>query len=156
MSFRLLFSCRLHRTGVDSPQMGYRQSYCPREWECKINSGMGQFKLSSTYIPILSDSKTADIPSTASQRQSDEACSKQQAKAQTQGKINFWLWIKWKSLLIEIYQSDEPLQGSSLLDYLFMYRKPGWLWTDFHYFHKYLHNDEFNSGFHMGISLSTM
>ena len=33
-----------------------------------------------------------------------------------------------------------------------MYRKPGWLWTDFHYFHKYLHNDELNSRFHMGIS----
>ena len=32
------------------------------------------------------------------------------------------------------------------------YRKPGWLWTDLHYFHKYLHNDELNSRFHMGIS----
>ena len=32
------------------------------------------------------------------------------------------------------------------------YRKPGWLWTDFHYFHRYIHNDEFNSSFHMGIS----
>ena len=34
-------------------------------------------KLSSTYIPILLDRKTADTPSTASQRQLDEACSKQ-------------------------------------------------------------------------------
>ena len=34
-------------------------------------------RLYSTYIPILSDSKTADTPTTASQRQSDEACSKQ-------------------------------------------------------------------------------
>ena len=31
------------------------------------------------------------------------------------------------------------------------YRKPGWLWTDLHYFHKYLHNDELNSRFHIGI-----
>ena len=31
------------------------------------------------------------------------------------------------------------------------YRKPGWLWTDLHFFHKYLHNDELNSRFHMGI-----
>ena len=31
-------------------------------------------------------------------------------------------------------------------------RKPGWLWTDLHYFHKYLHNDELNLRFHMGIS----
>ena len=28
----------------------------------------------------------------------------------------------------------------------------GWLWTDFHYFHKYLHNDELNSKFHNRIS----
>ena len=35
---------------------------------------------------------------------------------------------------------------------LYTHRKPGWLWTDFHYFHKYLHNDELNSRFHMGIS----
>ena len=42
---------------------------------------MGQFKLSSMYIPILSDCKTGDTPSTVSQRQSDEACSKQEAKA---------------------------------------------------------------------------
>ena len=34
----------------------------------------------------------------------------------------------------------------------FQYRKPGWLWTDLHYFHEYLHNDELNSRFHMGIS----
>ena len=32
------------------------------------------------------------------------------------------------------------------------YCKPWWLWTDFHYFDKYLHNDECNSRFHMGIS----
>ena len=39
-------------------------------------------KLSSMYILIISDHKTADTPSTASQRQSDEACSsKQYAKA---------------------------------------------------------------------------
>ena len=32
------------------------------------------------------------------------------------------------------------------------YRKLGWLWTDLHYFQKYLYNDELNSRFHMGIS----
>ena len=42
-----------------------------------MNRDMGQYKLSSTYIPILSDCKTADTPSTASQRQSEEACRKQ-------------------------------------------------------------------------------
>ena len=42
-----------------------------------MNRDMGQFKLSSMYIPILSDRKTAGTPSAASQRQSDEACSKQ-------------------------------------------------------------------------------
>ena len=42
-----------------------------------MNRDMGQFKLSSTYILILSDRKTADVLYTASQRQSDEACSKQ-------------------------------------------------------------------------------
>ena len=45
--------------------------------ERTMNRDMGQFKLSSTYIPILSDRKTADTPSTASQCQSEEACSKQ-------------------------------------------------------------------------------
>ena len=32
-----------------------------------MNRDMGQFKLSSTYIPILLDSKIADTPSSASQ-----------------------------------------------------------------------------------------
>ena len=45
--------------------------------ERTMNSDIAQFKLSSTYIPILSDRKTAETPPTASQRQSDEACSKQ-------------------------------------------------------------------------------
>ena len=44
-----------------------------RGQERTMNHDMGQFKLSSTYIPILSDLKTADTPSTASQHQSDEA-----------------------------------------------------------------------------------
>ena len=30
--------------------------------------------------------------------------------------------------------------------------KSGRLWTDHHYFHRYLHNDEFNSRFPVGIS----
>ena len=42
-----------------------------------MNRDMGKSKLPPTYIPILSDYKTADTPSTASQRQSDEACRKQ-------------------------------------------------------------------------------
>ena len=44
--------------------------------ERTMNRDMGQFKLSSMYIPILSDSMTADSPSMAIQRQSDETCSK--------------------------------------------------------------------------------
>ena len=52
-----------------------------RGQERTMNRFMGQLQLSSTYIPILSDRKAADTPSTASQRQSDEACSKRQAKA---------------------------------------------------------------------------
>ena len=45
-----------------------------------------------------------------------------------------------------------PLSGYLLHWKIIKYRKPGWLWTDFHYFHKYLHNDELNAMFHMGIS----
>ena len=33
-----------------------------RGQERTMNHGMGQLKLSSTYIPILSDRKTADTP----------------------------------------------------------------------------------------------
>ena len=44
-----------------------------REQERTMNCDMGHFHI----IPILSDRETADTPSTASQRQSDEACSKQ-------------------------------------------------------------------------------
>ena len=60
-----------------------------RGQERTMNRDMGQFKLSSTYIPILSDRKTADTPSTASQRQSDEACSKQAKASSSQGKTIF-------------------------------------------------------------------
>ena len=38
-----------------------------RGQERTVNRDMGQFKLSSTYIPILSDRKTANTPSPASQ-----------------------------------------------------------------------------------------
>ena len=34
----------------------------------------------------------------------------------------------------------------------FQFRKSGQLWTDFHYILKYLHNNEVNSRFYMGIS----
>ena len=49
-----------------------------------------------------------------------------------------------------------PLECIFEFYFLFMYRKPGWLWTDFHYIHKYLHNDEFHSMFHMGISYNVV
>ena len=48
-----------------------------RGQERTMNHYMGQFKLSSMYILIFSDSKTTYTPSTASHRQSDEGCSKQ-------------------------------------------------------------------------------
>ena len=47
--------------------------------------------------------------------------------------------------------NDCTVQSAWIL-VLLQYRKPGWLWTDLHYFHKYLHNDELNSRFDMGIS----
>ena len=43
--------------------------------ERSMSRDTGQFKLSSYYIPILSDRPTAGTPSMASQRQSEKACS---------------------------------------------------------------------------------
>ena len=153
MSFRLLFPAGFIGLALTRRRWGIGSLTVRENGNVKSIVAYGPIQIIfHIHIPF---SRTARLLISHLRRvkcQSDEACSKQQAKAQTQGKINFWLWIKWKSLQIEIYQSDEPLQGSSLLDYLFMYRKPGWLWTDFHYFHKYLHNDEFNSGFPIGIS----
>ena len=48
------------------------------DWHLLVIDGVSAVLLSErTYVPILLDSKTADTPSTTSQRQSDETCSKQ-------------------------------------------------------------------------------
>ena len=45
------------------------------------------------------------------------------------------------------------LKVKTLLNNASIYRKSGWLWTDFPYFHKYLHYDiKLNSKFHITIS----
>ena len=61
VSFRLLFT--VHRSS---------------DWHLLVIDGVSAVLLSErTYVPILSDRKTADTPFTTSQRQSDETCSKQ-------------------------------------------------------------------------------
>ena len=57
---------------------------------------------------------------------------------------NFWYRFHFHLSYILIMINDH----SQLL----MYRKLKWLWTYFHYFHKYLHNDELNSRFQIEIS----
>ena len=88
--------------------------------ERTMNCDMGQCKSSSTYIPILLDCKTAYTPSTASQRQSNEACSKQYAKAH-KVKTDIWLWIDENRFKIQInnptvvWKGDIHVCGAKLL-----------------------------------------
>ena len=78
-----------------------------------------------------------------------------------------WIWFSltlsfWKMpledglcsilMVFRIYCIDCSCSNFKNVCLFLGYRKLGWLWTDFHYFHKYLHNNELNSRFYMGIS----
>ena len=59
---------------------------------------------------------------------------------------NIKSWDQQNYLVIRGFCYIRPLYNEVSL-----YRKSGLLWTDLHYFDKYLDNDDLNSRFHMGI-----